>query len=88
MKEKFDTVITNPPFGTKHNKGTVVFNVFIFNKHFCYFICFAGIDMDFLYIASKIANNAIYSFHKTSTRKHVLKKTKDFGLQANVIAGR
>lgn len=48
--KKFDTVIMNPPFGTR-------------NK---------GIDMEFLQIASKISTGAIYSFHKTSTRKHVL----------------
>ena len=45
-----DTVVMNPPFGTR-------------NK---------GIDMTFLTIASKISSGAIYSFHKTSTRNHIL----------------
>ena len=48
--EKFDTVIMNPPFGTR-------------NK---------GIDVEFLNVASKISTGGIYSFHKTSTRRHVL----------------
>ena len=43
--------------------------------------------MQFLYIASRLAKNAIYSLHKTSTRDHVLKKANDFGLSGNVIAG-
>jgi predicted RNA methylase len=47
---KVDTVIMNPPFGTR-NKGR---------------------DMEFLKIASEIGKGDIYSFHKTSTRKHVL----------------
>jgi rRNA N6-adenosine-methyltransferase METTL5 len=42
-----DTVIMNPPFGTR-------------NK---------GIDSLFIEIASKIATGAIYSLHKSSTRK-------------------
>ena len=46
-----------------------------------------GIDMQFLYIASRLAKNAIYSLHKTSTRDHVLKKANDFGLSGKVIAG-
>ena len=44
--------------------------------------------MDFLLAASKLATNAIYSFHKTSTRDHVRKKAKDFGLQSQVLAGK
>lgn len=47
---KVDTVIMNPPFGTR-------------NK---------GVDMKFLEIASKISTGGIYSFHKTSTRHHIL----------------
>ena len=63
--KKFDTVVMNPPFGTKYNKG---------------------VDMDFLYVASKLAKNAVYSLHKSSTREHVIKKAKDFGIKANVVA--
>ncbi|XP_039271477.2 rRNA N(6)-adenosine-methyltransferase METTL5-like [Styela clava] len=60
-----DTVIMNPPFGTKNNQG---------------------VDMMFLNIASKMAKHTIYSLHKTSTRSHVFRKAKEFGLQAEVVA--
>lgn len=46
-KKTFDTVLMNPPFGTKKN---------------------AGIDMKFLKVAVSLANNVVYSLHKTSTR--------------------
>ena len=26
---KFDTVVMNPPFGTKHNQGIIVYNSFL-----------------------------------------------------------
>lgn len=47
FKNKFDTVIMNPPFGTKGNKG---------------------LDMLFLRTAIDLAEHAVYSLHKTSTR--------------------
>ncbi|CAL1582347.1 unnamed protein product [Knipowitschia caucasica] len=62
---KFDTVIMNPPFGTKRNQG---------------------IDMIFLKTALKLANNAVYSLHKTSTREHIQKKAHDWGVTMEVIA--
>uniref|UniRef100_A0A1A8R5U1 Methyltransferase-like protein 5 n=1 Tax=Nothobranchius pienaari TaxID=704102 RepID=A0A1A8R5U1_9TELE len=46
--KKFDTIIMNPPFGTKHNQG---------------------VDMKFLRVALTMANTAVYSLHKTSTRQ-------------------
>lgn len=60
-----DTVIMNPPFGTKQNQGA---------------------DIEFLEVASRIAERAVYSLHKTSTRAYVLKKAKEFGLEGEVIA--
>lgn len=48
-----DTVVTNPPFGTKPDK--------------------AGIDMQFLKLACRLARRAVYSFHKSSTRDYVLR---------------
>eukprot|EP00249_Psilotum_nudum_P007258 c20431_g2_i6 orf=138-758(+) len=44
-----DTVVMNPPFGTRRK----------------------GADMDFLSSALKIAETAVYSLHKTSTREHI-----------------
>ncbi|PKA63457.1 hypothetical protein AXF42_Ash005352 [Apostasia shenzhenica] len=44
-----DTVVMNPPFGTRKK----------------------GSDVVFLSMAFKVASQAIYSLHKTSTREHV-----------------
>ena len=63
--KKFDTVVMNPPFGTKHNKG---------------------IDVAFVEKGLALAKTAVYSLHKSSTREHMLKKAKDWGVEANVIA--
>jgi len=62
---KYDTVIMNPPFGTKHNKG---------------------LDIKFLETGLRLSSNSVYSLHKTSTREHILKKAKDWGVTAQVIA--
>eukprot|EP00090_Calanus_glacialis_P013716 TRINITY_DN2236_c0_g1_i1.p1 TRINITY_DN2236_c0_g1~~TRINITY_DN2236_c0_g1_i1.p1 ORF type:complete len:213 (-),score=37.05 TRINITY_DN2236_c0_g1_i1:34-672(-) len=64
-ENKFDTVIMNPPFGTKHNKG---------------------LDMLFLRTGILLASKAVYSLHKTSTRDHVLKKAKEWGVIPQVLA--
>lgn len=60
-----DTVLTNPPFGTKHN---------------------AGIDVQFLRTATRLARRSVYSFHKTSTRDYLLKKIAEWGMEATVVA--
>ena len=60
-----DTVLTNPPFGTKHN---------------------AGIDVQFLLTATRLARRAVYSFHKRSTRAYLLKTIQEWGFQAEVAA--
>ncbi|XP_069129327.1 rRNA N6-adenosine-methyltransferase METTL5-like [Argopecten irradians] len=66
IKEKsFDTVIMNPPFGTKKNHG---------------------IDMLFVQTGLFLAKGAVYSLHKTSTRTHIEKKAKDFGVKMEVLA--
>ncbi|XP_076750510.1 rRNA N(6)-adenosine-methyltransferase Mettl5 [Xylocopa sonorina] len=65
FEKYFDTVVMNPPFGTKHNAGT---------------------DMKFLEIATKLASNAVYSLHKTSTRNYVLRKSAQYGAKGKVIA--
>jgi hypothetical protein len=48
-----DTVITNPPFGTKSDQ--------------------AGIDIQFVLLACRLARRAVYSFHKTTTRDYVIR---------------
>ncbi|XP_056145103.1 rRNA N6-adenosine-methyltransferase METTL5 [Lampris incognitus] len=63
--KKFDIVIMNPPFGTKHNQG---------------------MDMKFLRLALTMAKRSVYSLHKTSTRDHIHKKAKDWGVTMEVIA--
>jgi len=60
-----DTVLTNPPFGTKHN---------------------AGMDVQFLRTATRLARKSVYSFHKTSTRDYLLKKVTEWGMEATVVA--
>ena len=61
-----DTVITNPPFGTKEN---------------------AGMDVQFLRAAVRLARRAVYSFHKTSTRPYLLKTLgEEWGLEVKVVA--
>ena len=64
----FDTVLMNPPFGTKPG-----------NK---------GIDMLFLEKALSLVGNdgAVYSIHKSSTRKHIGKKANSFGANMEVLA--
>lgn len=63
FNKKFDTVIMNPPFGTRCK----------------------GIDVEFIKAGIKLAN-VIYSLHKTSTRSHIQKKAKEWGLVFKVIA--
>lgn len=61
-----DTVVTNPPFGTKHN---------------------AGIDVQFLYTATRLARRAVYSFHKSSTRDYLIRKIKkEWGMNVDLVA--
>ncbi|XP_023946875.2 rRNA N6-adenosine-methyltransferase METTL5 [Bicyclus anynana] len=61
----FDTVLMNPPFGTKNN---------------------AGIDMKFLKIGLDLTSDSVYSLHKSSTRSHIQKKIKEWGVKGSVIA--
>ncbi|KAK4698714.1 rRNA N6-adenosine-methyltransferase METTL5, partial [Phenoliferia sp. Uapishka_3] len=45
-----------------------------------------GIDMVFLEVACQIAETAVYSLHKTSTREFILKKAKSLGFEGEVVA--
>lgn len=65
LSKKFDTIIMNPPFGTKNN---------------------AGIDMLFLEAGIRLANTAVYSLHKKSTRAYIAKRAKEWQLKAEVVA--
>ncbi|XP_010526455.1 PREDICTED: methyltransferase-like protein 5 [Tarenaya hassleriana] len=56
-----DTVVMNPPFGTRKK----------------------GADMDFLSVAMKVASQAVYSLHKTSTREHIKRTAlRDLGAKS------
>ncbi len=61
-----DTVLTNPPFGTKASN--------------------AGIDVQFLRTACRLARRAVYSFHKRSTRTFLIKILEEWGYNASVVA--
>jgi len=61
---RIDTIIMNPPFGTK----------------------LKGIDMVFLRKAIELAGKAVYSLHKTSTREHILRKSKEWEVECEVLA--
>lgn len=61
--KKFDTVIMNPPFGTRDK----------------------GADLMFIKTALNMACNAVYSLHKTSTRKFILRTAKKLGVYCKVI---
>lgn len=63
--KSFDTVVMNPPFGTKHNRG---------------------IDLAFVRAGLRLATSAVYSLHKTSTRNHIVKKARQWGVHVQVIA--
>ncbi|KAI8097003.1 S-adenosyl-L-methionine-dependent methyltransferase [Halteromyces radiatus] len=63
-KGSLDTIVMNPPFGTK-------------NK---------GVDMVLLKKAIELSNHAVYSLHKTSTREHIMKKAKEWGVTCEVVA--
>lgn len=60
-----DTVLTNPPFGTKMN---------------------AGIDVQFLRTATRLAKRAVYSFHKRSTRAFLMRIVREWGFEIEVAA--
>ncbi|KAL1924129.1 uncharacterized protein VTP21DRAFT_7164 [Calcarisporiella thermophila] len=64
LSGKVDTVVMNPPFGTKN----------------------WGIDMAFLKQAVSIAERAVYSLHKTSTREYIMKKSAEWNMECEVLA--
>ncbi|XP_060810863.1 rRNA N6-adenosine-methyltransferase METTL5 [Amyelois transitella] len=65
LQNYYDTVLMNPPFGTKNN---------------------AGMDMKFLRKGLDLSCDSVYSLHKSSTRSHIQKKVKEWGVKGGVIA--
>ena len=45
-----------------------------------------GIDMAFVQAGLRLAGRSVYSLHQSSTREHILKKAKQWGVKATVIA--
>ena len=46
----------------------------------------AGIDIAFLKCACRLSKGAVYSFHKSTTRSHVIKKIEEWGHTGEVVA--
>lgn len=44
-----------------------------------------GIDMEFVRTGLMMSTNAVYSFHKSSTREHLKKKAQDWGLTIDIL---
>jgi predicted RNA methylase len=70
----FDTVIMNPPFGTKNQANN--YNSSLSNL---------GIDMQFLKLASILSRNSIYSLHKSVTRDYIKKLARKWNLEMEVV---
>jgi len=74
---KFDTVIMNPPFGTKDYKPKANDESGLSSL---------GIDMKFLKLASLLSSGSIYSIHKTVSRDFIERKAKKWGLRMEVVS--
>lgn len=75
---KFDTVIMNPPFGTKNQKITDINNNPDVQANL-------GIDLQFLKLASILSTGSIYSLHKSVTRNFIKNISKSWGLNMEVV---
>ena len=77
---RFDTVIMNPPFGTKGftKKSNSSEDGDELNS--------LGMDMKFLKLASLLTNKSIYSIHKSVTRDFIERKSKKWGLKMEVVS--
>lgn len=71
LDNMFDTVIMNPPFGTKNQK--------IKQEQL-------GIDLIFLKVAAKISSNAVYSLHKSVTRSYIKNLASKWGMDMEVVS--
>ena len=75
---RVDTVVMNPPFGTKHNKGLDMKFLQVNKFHLLHL---AEIMISFSQTGLEMASRAVYSLHKSSTRDHVLSKVKEWGAE-------
>ena len=91
MSKRFDTVIMNPPFGTKKGvkdikirhhrhkdkqKGTA--KVIMTNER-------QATDIDFLQVACMMARTCVYSLHKANTIHYIEKTCKDWGVKLEIV---
>ena len=89
--KRFDTVIMNPPFGTKRGvkdikirhhrhkgkqKGTA--KVITTEDH-------QATDVDFLRVACKMATRCVYSLHKAKTIHYIEKTCKDWKVRLEIV---
>lgn len=92
LSKRFDTVIMNPPFGTKtgvkdikirhhrqknKQKGTAKIIVTSDQRQ--------ATDIDFLRAACKMTRKCVYSLHKTKTLHYIEKTCKDWGVKFEVV---
>jgi rRNA N6-adenosine-methyltransferase METTL5 len=89
-----DTILMNPPFGTKYQSNAIFEKELVLkeqtniNKDLIRNFSIdstLGIDMQFLKLASKIAKRSIYSLNKTCTRDFIKKFSSNLNLKMEVI---
>ena len=91
ISKRFDTVIMNPPFGTKRGvkdikirhhrhkdkqKGTA--KVIMTDER-------QATDINFLQVACKMARKCVYSLHKAKTIHYIEKTCKDWGVKLEIV---
>lgn len=79
----FDTVVMNPPFGTK-TKGIDM----VFLEKGCQVRSPSVRTLAYMrsWPSQQIAKHAVYSLHKSSTRDHIERRAKAFGFKGQVLA--
>jgi predicted RNA methylase len=76
---QFDTVVMNPPFGTKNQKIANTSSADESTKQL-------GADLIFLKLAAKLSTHSIYSIHKSVTRSYIKNLAKSWGLSVEVVS--
>jgi len=93
LTKRFDTVIMNPPFGTKTGVKDIKIQRYK-HKHkqkgTAHVVRLPdnirqATDIDFLKIACKMARNCVYSLHKTATLRYIEKNCKEWGVKLDVV---